>query len=179
MRDHRRVAVIILLGLILGMSAGCGSRSISTPFSREPGSLETTLVAVYYPAVNDQVLIREGKRVPLDGDVKLAALDELFKGEKIEPVIPLGSLTDEVEVHGVAVDASGIAVVDFSPDILRLDAPEEYLRLLIAAIVQTLTQFEDVEAVTFSVDGRVEGEADGRRIEDWWGSVTLAEGPWR
>ncbi|MBW6469546.1 MAG: GerMN domain-containing protein [Coriobacteriia bacterium] len=169
------VACLIAVAVLLG---GCG-KNIPGPLSSQPGSLETTAVVIYYPSTTDAVIVREGKRLPLEGDLKLAALDELFKGKKIEPVTPLGAITDQVEVYSVDVDEAGLATIDFSKEILGLDAPEEYLRLLIAAMAQTLIQFDDVEAITFSVEGRTSGEVDGKRIEDWWGSVTLAEGPWR
>jgi len=41
------------------------------------------------------------------------------------------------------------------------------------AIANTLTEFDAIKSVKLTIEGKTQGEIDGRRIEEFWGHVGL------
>ncbi len=85
-------------------------------------------------------------------DLKEAALAELIRGP--DPAGPLSPiLPPETEVLSLEVDDDGLATVDFSPHVAEYAAGSAGETLVIAGIVNTLTEFPDVDRVQILVEG--------------------------
>ncbi|MDI6892472.1 MAG: GerMN domain-containing protein [Actinomycetota bacterium] len=143
----------------------------------EEPAVETMSIFVYFPkwTETEAYLVEEEHVVPKTPAVAKTALEELIKGEPLDaslkPIIP-----KETKILGVRV-GDGLATVDFSREILQVNVGAQGEVLGIYSIVNTLTQFPTIKRVQFLVEGRSEGEIDGRRIEDWWGHIGLFEQP--
>lgn len=119
-------------------------------------------------------LVPENRPVERTQAVARAALQELIRGPRQTgraTFIPAGT-----QVRSVRID-NGLATVDFSREILNARVGAEGERLGIWQIVNTLTEFENIERVQFLVEGRDRGRIDGREISDWWGHIGLADQP--
>ena len=72
----------------------------------------------------------------------------------------------------------GKAIVNFSKEILdrtKGGATEE--ELTIYSITNTLTEFDDVKSVEIQIEGKSDGEVDGRPVKDFWGHIGFYEQP--
>lgn len=144
------------------------SSPIPTPTSETP----TSFVAVYYPVFSEPnaYLVREVHVVKKSGNPMETALYELIKGTPTTPgaqrVIP-----EDTKVLGIEV-SSGEARVNFSRAVLRANVGAELEALGIASIVNTLSEFPEIQRVSFLVEGGLDQEA-----MDWWGHVGLYEQP--
>jgi hypothetical protein len=47
--------------------------------------------------------------------------------------------------------------------------------LAIYSIVNTLTEFDEIERVRITIEGKQNGEVDGLFVEDFWGHVGIYE----
>ncbi len=176
---RKATVLVILLGLML-LSSGCGSRTSQTPI---PGQTNeetptpstpvppTTNVAVYYLKGTDKesYLVREVHQVEKTQAVAQAAVNELIKGNPVTPGA-YRILSPETKVWGINID-QGQATVNFSSEVLRSFGGSSGEALGIASIVNTLTEFPNIQKVSFMVDGQVE------KAIDWWGHVGLSEQP--
>ncbi len=74
----------------------------------------------------------------------------------------------------------GNAVINFSRQILdpgNIGAKDEELTLY--SFANTLTQFPKIKGVIIQVEGKTEGELDGRFVEDFWGHIGLYDQPFQ
>ncbi len=172
-------ALVMFLGLVL-LSSGCGSQTSSatllgpanenTPNPTTPVP-QTMNIAVYYlKESNDEIyLVREVHQVEKTPAVAQTAVNELINGSPVTPgayrVLP-----PDTKVRGINID-QGVATVDFSSEVLRANVGSAGEALGIASIVNTLTEFPNIQKVSFRVDGQVE------KAIDWWGHVGLSEQP--
>lgn len=146
--------------------------STQKPTKKEKPAPITGKVAVYYlKSAEDEIyLVREIHKVSHERSLKIAALEELISGnpetEDAYRVIP-----PKTKVLGVKVD-NGLAIVDFSSEVLQANVGSVGEALGIKSIVNTLTEFPDVDRVSFTVEGEVD-----QRAKDWWGHIGLAEQP--
>ena len=168
---------VLLLVLALCAVAGCTQKSTGkkspTPTPEAPKTKEVS-VAVYYLkfSAEDAYLVREVHKIKTAKDTRIAAVEELIQGTPTTPgattVIPLGT-----KVLGLKVD-KGLAIVDFSREVLKANVGSAGEALGIQSIVNTLTEFPGIERVSFTVEGKVD-----EQTRDWWGHVGLYDQPFK
>ena len=182
--------VVLAIGLTLGACRGksnpaeSASPTTATPSATgtitsptpTPTSSQRT-IRVYYvkSGATDFYLVAEDHKVSAGGDKLLAAAEEAVHGKPLDAgaqsVYPAAT-----RILSVRLD-KGVATVDFSREVLAANVGADGESLGIAALVNTLTEFSEVTAVRFTVEGRNKGSIDGRAIEDWWGHVGLFDQP--
>ncbi|NPV91204.1 MAG: spore gernimation protein [Firmicutes bacterium] len=178
-RFKSRLLPLLLVFIIAALLPGCqGKGNTPEPSATPPEAAQPAAkmpLTVYYIKYteNDSNLVREIHQVNQSPEVARAALEELIKGNPETPgavrVLPAGT-----QVLGVRIDPSGLATVDFSPEVLSANVGSAGEALGIASIVNTLTEFPTINRVAFSVNGQVDS-----RTKDWWGHVGLYEQPFK
>ena len=145
----------------------------NTPFPVEQNTKRPPLsVAVYYLKITDQdeYLVREVHKLPDNKNILEAALQELVTGKPLTPgaykVLP-----PQTKILGVNVE-DGLATVNFSRQVLAANVGSKGEALGIQSIVNTLTEFSEIQRVSFLVEGKLDD-----RTRDWWGHVGLYEQP--
>jgi len=173
-RYFRLCGAIFLLFFLL-FPAGCGREARLSPRVDEPGKAEKLQqVAVYYPKTTqtDAFLVREIHQVSGDRNPYRLALQELISGTPRTPgatqVLPKGTKVLDIRVK------NGLATVNFSEDVLKVNVGAMGEMLGIQSVVNTLTEFPEIERVSFLVNGRLDN-----RAKDWWGHVGLYEQPFK
>jgi len=170
---HKFLALLLVVALCF--APGCGQKSVKdkTPSpTPEPPKEKEVSVAVYYLKFTaaDAYLVREVHKVKTTKDARIAAVEELIRGTPTTPgattVIPL-----DTKVLGIKVD-NGLATVDFSREVLKANVGSSGEALGIQSIVNTLTEFPDIQKVSFTVEGKVD-----EQTRDWWGHVGLYDQP--
>ncbi|MEW6554404.1 MAG: GerMN domain-containing protein [Actinomycetota bacterium] len=138
---------------------------------------DSVTVTLYFrrPSGNQDWLYPTQTTVIGATDPYLTAMEQLIKGPaegtQLYPVLP-----DTVKVLDIDV-AGGICTVNVSKEILTdanqvgVSASGEGLAL--AAIADTLTEFEDVDRVALFIEGLQSGMIEGRFVEDFWGHMGL------
>lgn len=176
------LTTLAALFIILSLLAAC------SPFNRQAPGVETPgappapgetapqdqklNLAVYYVKItaNDAYLVREVHQVPATREVARAALEELINANPVTPgaarVLPPAT-----KIRGINV-RDGFATVDFSRDVLRANVGASGEALGIQSIVNTLTEFPEIQKVSFLVEGKMDQEA-----RNWWGHVGLYTQP--
>lgn len=140
----------------------------------EPGR-EFMDISVYYVKFTDKdaCLAREVHQVPFTNDGPQAAVKELIAGnprtEGAAKVLPAGT-----RLLGININADGLAVVNFSGEVLNANVGASGEMLGIQSIVNTLTEFPQVKSVSFQVNGKLD-----TRARDWWGHVGLYDQPFK
>lgn len=169
--------VIVLLLLVSAVLAGCnalGGKDTETTPGGQQGqqvSEEKINLAVYYVKTteDDAYLIREVHQLPDTNEPARAALEELINTNPVVPgaarVLPLAT-----EIKGINVK-DGLATVDFSKEVLDANVGASGEALGIQSIVNTLTEFPEIEKVSFTVEGKTD------EAMDWWGHVGLYQQP--
>ncbi|WP_276662719.1 Gmad2 immunoglobulin-like domain-containing protein [Syntrophomonas wolfei] len=179
MKLLRKAPALILILLLLWLPSGCGQQTGKVPGDKDhkekpaPSTpvAKTADVAVYYLKMtnDDAYLVREVHQIKKSSNLPQLALNELIKGKPLTPganrVLP-----PDTKVLGIKID-KGLATVNFSPEVLKANVGASGEALGIASIVNTLTEFPDIQKVSFMVDGQVE------KAIDWWGHIGLSEQP--
>ena len=178
--QKRIVPVIFLLFAALSsywlLSGNAENSQVNLPgaLKSEPGR-EFMDTAVYYVKFTDKdaCLVREVHRVPFTNDGPQAAINELIGGnpqtEGTARVLPAGT-----RLLGININADGLAVVNFSEEVLNANVGAVGEILGIQSIVNTLTEFPQIKSVSFQVNGQLDS-----RARDWWGHVGLYDQPFR
>ncbi|MDD5622260.1 MAG: GerMN domain-containing protein [Actinomycetota bacterium] len=138
----------------------------------------TRSVTLYFASSGetDFYLVKEIREISVSGDLYKSVLEELIKGpdsSDLYPVIPSDVRVNSVKISG------GTATVDFSKEIITNleEIPHSSATEILAifSIVDTLTEFEEIERVKITIEGKESGEIDGLYIEDFWGHVGIYE----
>lgn len=125
--------------------------SISTEVEKDNESVKEELgVFVYFADENGEFLVGELRYVPRD-DYLIQSILELLKGPDADNLISLIPPTTKlINVELV----NGIAKVNFSNDFVEKKLQSELVdKFVIYSIVNTLTEFDEVKAVEFFVEG--------------------------
>jgi hypothetical protein len=153
------LGVLLTVPALLGVAAGCGISSDSSPRALDVSTTTTEPVAsptsglaaavVYYLA--DDRLVPVSRSIPDQeiGTVLNALLeppDDLDIGDAITTSIPTGTELRRLESSGDTL------LVDLSGDVENLAGPAR--QQAIGQIVMTATEFPDVARVRFSIDGQ-------------------------
>lgn len=168
MRQTNKYLLMLFTGLVLALSvlfvfnaAGC------TP---------KTNVKLYFAKYEDNLayLVPEVRLIINDGDFYKRIVQEIVKGPADKQTYP--TIPPTVIVNSVTV-ANGLAIVDFSKEIITetLAIPHSSTTevLAIYSIVDTLTEFKEIQKVRIIIEGKQKGLIDGLNIEDFWGQVGI------
>lgn len=177
------LAALLLSGMIAG---GCSRVEPAAPQEEEeaggngggPPEDRVTVTPYFRRAVDGKDWLYPMQTTVIGAsDPYLTAMEQLIKGPAqgtgLYPVLP-----DTVKVLDVDV-SNGICTVNVSKEILTdanqvgVSASGEGLAL--AAIANTLTEFEEVDRVALLVEGTQSGMIDGRFVEDFWGHMGLPQ----
>jgi spore germination protein GerM len=190
---HRRMigAAPLVALLSLFLLSGLCAWGCSRVEQAEPQEQEETATGGG-EALGDRVTVTLYFRRPVDGkewlfptqttvigasDPYLTAMEQLIsgpaEGTQLYPVLP-----DTVKVLDIDV-SNGICTVNVSKEILtdanQVGVSGSSEELALAAIANTLTEFEDVDKVALLVEGLQSGMLEGRFVEDFWGHMGLPE----
>jgi hypothetical protein len=147
-------------------------------FTAPPPGLAGSAVRlrVYYPRTTggERYLVPERHQVRLTASLAESAARELLAGAPVYPgstrPFPPGS-----HLLGFRLDGA-TAVVNLSPEAVRVPGGPEAARQAVQALVWTVTKTADLRRVLIKVDGQTSGEVGGRPLSDLWGSHASREG---
>lgn len=126
---------------------------VETPDTTSAVTDEKTLVTLFFADPVDKKLVGEQREIAKVVGIARATMEELIKG-------PAGSglqatLPASTKLLDINIKEDGLAIVDFSSDIIRdLPVTAEAEKLAVYSIVNTLAQFPTVQKVEMRVDGR-------------------------
>jgi germination protein M len=125
---------------------------------------------------NESYLVKEVRQIKPDDSLYKKAVEELIKGPESSDLYP--TLPSDVKVNSVEISGD-TAVVDFSKEIItntdEIPHSSTTETLAIYSIVNTLTEFEEIDKVKITVEGRDSGQINGFYIEDFWGHLGIYE----
>ncbi len=143
----------------------------------------TRTVTLYFTVLEDDraYLVEEIREVKKNEEnIYKAIIKELIHGpisQALYPTIPPDSVVNSVKL------TDGLAIVDFNLRIITNyeDIPHSSTTetLAIYSIVNTLTEFEEIDMVKITIEGKDSGEVDGVYIEDFWGHIGIYENFYR
>jgi len=152
---------LILLGILIISLTSC-TRIVSLYFAYDTGT--------------EAKLAEESREITADENIYQSCIEELIKGPETSELYP--TIPSNVRVNSVNVSDS-TATVDFSKEIITNfeEIPHSSTTELLAiySIVNTLTEFEGIEKVKITIEGKDTGEIEGLYIEDFWGHVGIYE----
>ena len=171
---HLIAALALLLTLLAAGASGCSGVRPAGDLPTPSGvSEDTTETSVYYST--GRTLLEERKIVGAE-DVYGATLKELLRAMPEEnPDVAI--VQPEATFRSVVVE-DGVATVDWDANILDFAAEPKEERLALASILATLGQFDDVKKVQFTVEGKTDGQVNGKDVVAFWGDVSLNNQPW-
>jgi len=135
-------------------------------------------ITLYFASMEDgqPYLAEEIRQVEDHGNIYKTAVQGLIKGplaEGLYPVVPSDTIVNSVTVSdGLATVDFNIRIINNFEEIPHSSATET---LAIYSIVNTLTEFEEIEMVRITIEGSGTGEVDGYMIEDFWGHIGIHE----
>ena len=143
----------------------------------------TRTVTLYFASLEDDqaYLVKETREVKeSEENIYKAIIKELIGGptsQDLYPTIPPDSVVNSVKL------TNGLAVVDFDIRIITNyeDIPHSSTTetLAIYSVVNTLTEFEEIEMVKITIEGKDSGEVEGIYVEDFWGHIGIYENFYR
>jgi germination protein M len=180
------VSIVVLLMIFAALAAwGCNKAEPAKPQEQEEtagggeeatGEKQATITLYFRYNEDTQEWLAPEERT-VSGDPYLGAMQELIAGpapgSQLHAVLP-----HTVKVLDIGVE-NGICTVNVSKEILTdanqvgVSASGEALAL--AAIANTLTEFNEVDKVKLLVEGVQSGMVEGRFVEDFWGHMGLPE----
>jgi len=138
----------------------------------------TRSVNLYFASASETefYLEKETREISVSDEFYKNIIEELIKGPQGSGLYP--TLPSDVKVNSVSI-SGGTATVDLSKEILtnfeEIPHSSTTEALAIFSIVNTLTDFEQIEIVKITVEGKDSGEIDGLHIEDFWGHIGIYE----
>jgi germination protein M len=138
----------------------------------------TRTVTLYFASMEDNefYLVPQTREVQSSGNIYQLAIQELIKGpagEALYPTLPSDTTVNSIEVSG------GVAVVDFDIRIItnfeEIPHSSTTETLALYSITNTLTEFDDIEKVKITIEGKETGQVDSYYVEDFWGHIGIYE----
>jgi len=147
----RKIAVLCLIAWTL-LLAGCFNDA-DQKGAVKPPKPEVEQVVLYYANNNATKVVAEKREVTADKNLLQNAVTQLIAGpnnNRAQSLFPQGA-----KCLGVT-KKNGIATVDFNDAIksVKTELGSSEQMLLIASLVNTLTEFEGVNAIQISVNGK-------------------------
>jgi germination protein M len=116
------------------------------------------------------------RQIKPDNSLFKKAVEELIKGPESNDLYP--TIPSDVKVNSVEI-SDDTAIVDFSKEIItnidEIPHSSTTETLAIYSIVNTLTEFEEINKVKITIEGRDSGQINGFYIEDFWGHLGIYE----
>jgi germination protein M len=153
--------LVILSGILAVLCTGCTSK---------------TNVKLYFAKYEDNLayLVPETRAVINDDVFYKRIVQEIVMGPNDGQTFQ--TIPSTVKVNSVTV-VKGLAIVDFSKEIITdtQEIPHSSTTevLAIYSIVDTLTEFKEIQKVRITIEGKQKGLIDGLYIEDFWGQVGI------
>lgn len=137
----------------------------------------STTVTLYFASEegNNFYLVPETRNIEVSDDIYMETVRQLIKGPEgssLYPTLPSGTTVRSVDI------TDGLATVDFDISIITdTEIPHSSTTetLAIYSIVDTLTEFDDIDSVRITVEGMQSGEVEGYYVEDFWGHIGIYE----
>ncbi|MCF8010595.1 MAG: GerMN domain-containing protein [Clostridiales bacterium] len=171
--------IFILLFTFSAIIFGCteqdkGQDNKDQPNVQNKEETQKMRLAAYYLKYtqDDAYLVREMHEIVQTDNPLQAAVEELIKTQPYTEGC-VNIFPDNTQVLDVKVK-NAMVTVDFSSNVLNANVGSQGEILGIQSIVNTLTEFPDVEAVSFQVEGKVDNI-----VQDWWGHVGLYNQPFK
>lgn len=153
------ISVILLLSGCNTPPGGAGSSSTTNPPATQPppgqtasSAVELMPIKVYFAAKDAQHVVAETHKVKKDSHVLQYAMEALVAGPRdttLRAVVPPGTKVKSVQV----IDRT--ALVDFTAAMIKKGFGGSSMEILtVGAIVNTLTEFPEVERVQILVEGK-------------------------
>jgi len=156
------ISIISMLTIFLMISLTSCTRSVSLYFA------EYTDTEAY--------LVKEIREIQVSKELYKNVVEELIKGPQSDQLY--STIPSNVKVNSVKI-SEGTATVDFSKEIITnfQEIPHSSTTEILAifSIVNTLTEFEEINKVKITIEGKDSGQVDGLYIEDFWGHVGIYE----
>lgn len=125
---------------------------------------------------NKSYLVKEVRQIQTGDALLKKVVEELVKGPESTSLYP--TIPSDVKVNSVEISGS-TAVVDFSKEIItnvdQIPHSSTTEVLAVYSIVNTLTEFEEIDKVKITVEGKESGQINGFYIEDFWGHLGIYE----
>lgn len=138
----------------------------------------TQSVSLYFAKYTetDSYLVKETREIKVDESIYKKVVEELIKGPVSSDLYP--TIPSNVRVNSVEL-SDELAIVDFSREIItnldEIPHSSTTETLAIYSIVDTLTEFKEINRVKITVEGKDSGQIDGLYIEDFWGHIGIYE----
>ncbi len=150
-----RIIITIIYGLlmisVIGLLSGCTGSA-----NDDDGNFE-----VYYvDKENTHISAIRYKLELTDADAAINSAIELLR-EQPKDYELRPALSEEVNINYINLN-EGLLLIDFGTEYLKTSGREEILRR--AAIVRTLYQIDDVEEISFTVDGAELNDSNGTPV---------------
>ncbi len=134
-------------------------------------------VTVYFAAEEDTDFFLKAQTIEVDPspDLYQASLNALIQGPETDALF--ATLPPDTSVYAVTVE-NGLAIADFSKELLTdtsIPRSSTTETLAIFSIVNTLTEFDEIQKVRITIEGQQTGEIEGYYIEDFWGHIGLGQ----
>lgn len=144
----KKYILYLLLIAVLVISAGCTNGADPDPGEPE---LITENILFYYGSEGNETFVSEERQITYpEGDDKYeAALIELIKGPENPAYV--GNIPENTEVYGT-IEQSRDLIVSLSDDFLSFGGSVAEI-VAVGSIVNTLTQFDEIERVKILVEG--------------------------
>ncbi|HBT48144.1 MAG TPA: hypothetical protein DEA73_09780 [Peptococcaceae bacterium] len=168
-----RLAALLVIGLALLWSPGCGRKATKEP-SPAPGAgkqtrpllydTELAQVLVYYATADGRYLVPVTISINPTREVAKTAVEKLVAGppeDGLKATMPEGVKLREV----YALTGEKTAYVDFTSDLLKIQDAHE-AELALRSLVLTLTELQGIEGVRVMVEGQNIPELAGIKLEE-------------
>lgn len=138
----------------------------------------TQSISLYFAEYTetDSYLVKEIREVKVDGSIYKKVVEELLKGPESSDLYP--TIPSDVRVNSVEI-SGGTAIVDFSREIItnldEIPHSSATETMAVYSVVNALTEFEEINSVKITVEGKDSGQIDGLYIEDFWGHIGIYE----
>ncbi len=135
-------------------SSAVSSSDSDTMQTKDSKSTNTVAINVYFPDANGDKLIATKKQLPTNATDKYTAAVQLLVDGPISDKEGIAIIPKNTKLLSVKVN-NGVATVDFSKEFKSNFAGGSTNEImLIGSIVDTLTQFDDVKSVQFTIEGK-------------------------
>lgn len=138
---------------------------------------KTTITVYFSKATQTEIYLVPVKREVIGKDIYKLALEELIKGPK-NPEEGNAVLPPTTKVISVKRD-DDLLIVNLSKEVI-LDAnmvgvSSSTEALALGSIANTLTEFPEIKRIKILIEGKENGEINGRLIEDFWGHIGIRD----
>lgn len=176
---------VVWLGLLMGMLLFAGCATPAAPVNPQPNdiknnnsiivqpkpetpvgpSVDKMQLTIYFPTKDALHLQPEVKILEYNDHPARTAIELLIKGSQNKELVTI--FPANTKLRSIKIK-DNIAYVDFDAALLKTQyGGSSSERLLVAAVVNTLTEFENIEKVQFLVQGKI--------VETIWGHMDVSE----